>query len=129
MELEGILFCAGGAWLVVVLICVSLCRAAKAGDEAAARAYEAAGEEPVAGTEPMSKRRLSIEHAARVLGVTPRTLLAWEKRYGYPSSAEGHLLYRESDVIALREALEHGLSVSSAVSTARATTRRRRVSA
>ena len=87
-------------------------------------ATESAGE-----TERMSTRRLSIEQAACVLGISPRTLLAWEERYGYPRSAEGHLLYRESDVTALREELEHGLSVSSAVSNARATTRRRRASA
>jgi hypothetical protein len=129
MELEGILFCAGGAWVLVVLMCVSLCRAAKASDEAFGRAYEAAAAESAAETEPMSSRRLSIEQAACVLGISPRTLLAWEERYGYPRSAEGHLLYRESDVIALREALEHGLSVSSAVSSARATSRRRRASA
>jgi hypothetical protein len=114
---------------VVVLMCVSLCRVAKASDEATGRAYDATAEEPAAGTEPISKRRLSIEQAACVLGISPRTLLAWEERYGYPRSAEGHLLYRESDVSALREALEHGLSVSSAVNSARATTRRRRASA
>ncbi len=137
MQLEVILFCAVGIWVLVVLMAVSLCRAAKAGDEAMDdamdEAHEAAAEEWGVVTPSTSVRKLVLEQAAAELGVNPQTLVAWEDRFGYPRSSPaesgGHRLYRQSDVIALRDALEHGLSIASAVSNARAAARRRRASA
>ena len=48
---------------------------------------------------------------------------AWERRFGFPNpqrSPGGHRAYPHGEVAALRAALEGGLSVSSAVSRARA---------
>jgi DNA-binding transcriptional MerR regulator len=54
--------------------------------------------------------------------VSPNTLRAWERRFGYPKpqrSAGRHRLYTHGEVSALRDALQQGLSISSAVSRAR----------
>lgn len=133
MQWEVILFCAVGTWVLVALIVLSLCRAAKAGDEAIDAVHRAAAEEWAIGTPSMAVRKVVLEEAAAELGVSPQTLLAWEVRFGYPRSSPsdvgGRALYRQSEVIALRDALEHGLSIASAVNNARAATRRRRASA
>jgi DNA-binding transcriptional MerR regulator len=67
-------------------------------------------------------RTLKTSEAAALLNVSPNTLRAWERRFGYPRpqrSAGRHRLYTHGEVAALREALAQGLSISSAVSRAR----------
>ena len=68
-------------------------------------------------------RDLLLDEAAAVLCVSPETLRAWEQRFGYPHSvfcAPGQRCYAHSEVIALRDCLEAGLSIVSAINTARA---------
>jgi hypothetical protein len=67
-------------------------------------------------------QRLKTSEAAALLNVSPNTLRAWERRFGFPQpqrSPGRHRLYTPGDVAALRDALQEGLSVSSAVSRAR----------
>lgn len=67
-------------------------------------------------------RYLKTSEAASVLNVSPHTLRAWERRFGYPKpqrSAGQHRRYTHADIAALRDALRDGLSISSAVSRAR----------
>ncbi|MFP5361726.1 MAG: MerR family DNA-binding transcriptional regulator [Thermoleophilia bacterium] len=67
-------------------------------------------------------RTLKTSEAASLLNVSPNTLRAWERRFGYPKpqrSAGRHRLYTYGEVTALRDALQQGLSISSAVSRAR----------
>src|SRR5436190_1633389 len=75
-------------------------------------------------TGPMGEfvRTLKTSEAAAVLNVSPNTLRAWERRFGYPKpqrTAGKHLLYTHGEVAALRDALQEGLSISSAISRAR----------
>jgi DNA-binding transcriptional MerR regulator len=65
---------------------------------------------------------LKVREAATRLNVSPSTLRAWEQRFGFPRPARspgGHRLYRHADIAALRDALEQGLSISSAISRVR----------
>ncbi len=65
---------------------------------------------------------LKVREAASRLHVSPSTLRAWEQRFGFPRpgrSPGGHRLYRLADIVALRDALEQGLSISSAISRVR----------
>jgi hypothetical protein len=67
-------------------------------------------------------RTLKTSEAAALLSVSPNTLRAWERRFGYPKplrSPGRHRLYTHGEVAALRDALQEGLSISSAVSRAR----------
>jgi DNA-binding transcriptional MerR regulator len=67
-------------------------------------------------------RTLKTSEAAALLNVTANTLRAWERRFGYPKpqrSQGNHRLYTYAEIAALREALQEGLSISSAVSVAR----------
>src|SRR3954447_7520448 len=67
-------------------------------------------------------RTLKTSEAAAVLNVSPNTLRAWERRFGYPKpqrSPGQHRLYPHGEVLALRDALQEGLSISSAISRAR----------
>ncbi len=67
-------------------------------------------------------RTLKTSEAAALLNVSANTLRAWERRFGYPKpqrSAGRHRLYTHGEVAALRDALQQGLSISSAVSRAR----------
>ena len=67
-------------------------------------------------------RTLKTSEAATLLNVTANTLRAWERRFGYPKpqrSQGNHRLYTYAEVAALREALDEGLSIASAVSVAR----------
>lgn len=67
-------------------------------------------------------RFLKTSEAAALLNVSPNTLRAWERRFGYPKpqrSPGRHRLYTHGEVAALRDALQEGLSISSAVSRAR----------
>jgi DNA-binding transcriptional MerR regulator len=57
-----------------------------------------------------------------LLNVSPNTLRAWERRFGFPKpqrSPGKHRLFTHGEVAALRDALQEGLSISSAVSRAR----------
>jgi MerR family transcriptional regulator, light-induced transcriptional regulator len=68
-------------------------------------------------------RYLKTTEAAALLDVGPSTLRAWERRFDFPKpqrSAGGHRWYTHGEVAALREALQAGLSISSAVMRARA---------
>ena len=56
-----------------------------------------------------------------MLNVSPNTLRAWERRFGFPKpqrSPGKHRLFTHGEVAALRDALQEGLSISSAVSRA-----------
>jgi MerR family transcriptional regulator, light-induced transcriptional regulator len=67
-------------------------------------------------------RYLKTSEAATLLNVSPNTLRAWERRFGFPRperSPGRHRLYTHGEVAALRDALQEGLSISSAVSRAR----------
>lgn len=67
-------------------------------------------------------RTLKTREAAALLSVSPNTLRAWERRFGYPTplrSAGKHRTYAHAEVAALRDALQDGLSISSAISRAR----------
>jgi MerR family transcriptional regulator, light-induced transcriptional regulator len=68
-------------------------------------------------------RYLQLAEAAAVLCVSQDTLRAWEQRFGYPRSvggAAGRPCYRYDEVIALRDSLQAGLSITSAINQARA---------
>jgi DNA-binding transcriptional MerR regulator len=70
----------------------------------------------------MPVRTLKTSEAAAVLNVSPNTLRAWERRFGYPKpqrSPGKHRLYTHGEIAALRDALQEGLSISSAISRAR----------
>jgi hypothetical protein len=67
-------------------------------------------------------RYLKTSEAATLLNVSPNTLRAWERRFGFPKpqrSPGQHRLYTHGEVVALRDALQDGLSISSAISRAR----------
>src|SRR5882672_11478079 len=81
-----------------------------------------AGGMQLAPTLPSDVRTLKTSEAAALLNVSPNTLRAWERRFGYPQpqrSPGKHRLYTHGEVAALRDALMEGLSISSAVSRAR----------
>ncbi|MCW3013606.1 MAG: MerR family transcriptional regulator [Solirubrobacterales bacterium] len=66
-------------------------------------------------------RTLKTSEAAQLLNVSPNTLRAWERRFGYPKPARTagqHRMYTHGEVAALRDALQEGLSISSAISRA-----------
>ena len=67
-------------------------------------------------------RYLKTSEAATLLNVSPNTLRAWERRFDFPKplrSPGKHRLFTHGEVAALRDALQEGLSISSAVSRAR----------
>jgi DNA-binding transcriptional MerR regulator len=67
-------------------------------------------------------RHLKTSEAATMLNVSPNTLRAWERRFGFPKpqrSAGKHRLFTHGEIASLRDALQEGLSISSAVSRAR----------
>jgi DNA-binding transcriptional MerR regulator len=67
-------------------------------------------------------RYLKTSEAAALLNVSPNTLRAWERRFGFPRpqrSPGRHRLYTHGEIAALRDALLDGLSISSAISRAR----------
>jgi DNA-binding transcriptional MerR regulator len=70
----------------------------------------------------LEMRFLKTSEAAALLNVSPNTLRAWERRFGFPKpqrSPGRHRLFTHGEVAALRDALQEGLSISSAVSRAR----------
>ncbi len=67
-------------------------------------------------------RYLKTSEAATLLNVNANTLRAWESRFGFPKpkrSPGRQRMYIHCEVAALRQAREHGGSISSAVSRAR----------
>lgn len=131
MPFEIVLTLAAGVWIAVVLFVVSLCGAAKRSDEAMDIALEnavaAVRDAEGAGSESSERalRTLTLDEAAALLGIDPYTLLAWEARYGFPTSSPSEL-YSRAEVLALRDCIRDGASIASAVARARARMRRRR---
>jgi DNA-binding transcriptional MerR regulator len=69
-------------------------------------------------------KTLKTSEAATMLNVCPNTLRVWERRFGFPEpqrSPGKHRVYAHGEIVALRDALEDGLTISSAVSVARDT--------
>jgi DNA-binding transcriptional MerR regulator len=67
-------------------------------------------------------RYLKTSEAAALLNVSPNTLRAWERRFGFPKpqrSPGKHRMFTHGEVAALKDALQEGLSISSAISRAR----------
>jgi hypothetical protein len=132
MSLEIFVSVAVAVWVAVTLVVVSLCRAAKAGDHAMDTvladviAAEDNAECTLSSSGDRPLRTLSLDAAAAILGVEPHTVLAWETRYGFPTSSPDEGRYNRGEVLALRDTLEDGVSIASAVSRARARTKRRR---
>jgi hypothetical protein len=58
--------------------------------------------------------------------VGPHTVVAWQARYGFPTSSPTEACYSQSEVLALRASLKTEASIASAVARARAQTKRRR---
>jgi hypothetical protein len=61
---------------------------------------------------------LSLQGAAELLNVSEEVLLRWEDRFGRPppvSAPDGRRLYDQESMEALRDALEHELSVRAAL--------------
>jgi DNA-binding transcriptional MerR regulator len=66
-------------------------------------------------------RHLKTSEAAALLNVSPNTLRAWEQRFGFPKperSPGRHRLFTYGEIVSLRDALQDGLSISSAISRA-----------
>ncbi len=137
MRLEVIALAAFGIWVAVALVAVSACRAAKRSDDAMrtdlARAAAASRDGEITPSPAPAPQRplraLDLDHAASLLGVSPETLLAWEMRYGFPTASPLEQRYSPSEVLALRDSIEDGLSIASAVTRAREKARRRRPTA
>jgi MerR family transcriptional regulator, light-induced transcriptional regulator len=67
------------------------------------------------------ERYIGTVQVARLLGVTPNALRAWEPRYGFPRPQQPpgrRRLFVYAEISALRDALQDGLSVSAAVARA-----------
>lgn len=132
MPLENIVSLAIVAWGAILLLVLSLCRAAKQADDvmdaALANAVAPEGRAEMLGLSSSDRplRTLSIDDAATLLGVSPQTLQVWEGRYGFPTSSPSEARYSQSEVFALRDSLSDGVSITSAVVHARARNRRRR---
>jgi hypothetical protein len=77
------------------------------------------------GSAERTLRTLETDQAASLLGVSPHTLLAWEARYGFPTSAPAEPRYSQAEVLALRDSLREGASIAWAITRARETIKRR----
>jgi DNA-binding transcriptional MerR regulator len=67
-------------------------------------------------------KTLKTGEAAALLNVSPNTIRAWERRFGFPRPARSpgrHRAYSYAELVALNDALRDGLSISSAISVAR----------
>lgn len=61
---------------------------------------------------------MKTSEAAHVLNVSATTLRAWETRYSFPTPTRTlgrHRIYARGEILALRRALDEGLSISSAI--------------
>lgn len=152
MRLEIVVPVVACIWAAVLLLTISLCRAAKRGDDAMrallASSQPAGGDDetrrssspspappvspspsasPTTAASPeRSLRTLDLEQAASLLDVSPETLLTWEQRFGFPSSTPAEPRYSQSEVLALRDSLDDGASIASASAMARERIKRRR---
>jgi len=84
----------------------------------ALHALPAGGHAPILNAMPA----IRIAAAAELLGVSPSTLRAWERRHGFPGprrSAGGHRQYDLAEVEALQAALRRTADVGAAVGLAR----------
>ena len=128
MWLEIALAVAAGVWIAVLLFVAALVAAAKSSDDAMdmVLADADADEAAQAASRDRALRTLNVGDAASLLGIAPDTLLAWEARYGFPTSSPSELRYSRSEVLALRDGLRDEVSIASAVARARTQTRRRR---
>ena len=132
MSLEIVVSVVVGVWASVTLVVVSLCWAAKTDDDAmdTALADVLAAEDDTqfmpSSSGEQTLRTLSLDAAAAILRVPPHTVLAWETRYGFPTSSPDEGCYNRGEILGLRDTLEDGVSIASAVSCARAQTKRRR---
>lgn len=130
--LEMIVSAAIGIWIALLLMVGALCRAAKRGDEdmdivLASRVVERDDADITQSpSDERALRDLDLDEAAALLGVAPERLLAWEARYGFPTSSGRERRYGHCEVLALRDSLRDGLSIASAVIRAREKVRRRR---
>jgi hypothetical protein len=149
VTLELVVLVAVAIWAAVLLLAISLCRAAKLSDEVmhfvvlrtqAGDRDDEATPSPLPSRSPASSssrapeperplRTLDLEDAASLLGVSPETLLRWEERFGFPSSCPSECRYSQSEVLALLASLDDGASISAAVAQARERIKRRRASA
>jgi hypothetical protein len=122
--LEMIVLAAIGTWIAMMLLVISLCRVAKSSDDAMDSALARA----ITKSRPADRRlrTLDLSQAAALLGVAPETLLAWEARYGFPTSSPSERRYSEYEVLALRDSISDGASIAAAIARARERTRRRR---
>ena len=120
--MKMIILVAIGAWIAVVFLVISICRAAKWSDEA----MDAAPARAIAASRPSDQtlRTLDLSYAAGLLGVSPETLMAWEARYGFPTSSASDHRYNRSDVLALRDSILDEVSIAAAVARARRRSKR-----
>jgi hypothetical protein len=132
VRFEIIALVAIAIWVGVTLLILSACHAAKRSDVAMdtdlaqAPAASRGGDITPSPAPRLALRTLDVCDAASLLGVTPETLLAWEARYGFPTASPLEQRYSPTEVLALRDSLEDGLSIASAVTRAREKARRRR---
>jgi hypothetical protein len=118
-----IVLVAVGFWIVLAFLVISLCRGAKRSDDAMDAALARAITSRPAD---QTLRTLDLNHAAALLGVGPETLLAWEARYGFPTSSTSDRRYNRSEVLALRDSIPDAVSIAAAVARARQRCHRRR---
>ena len=129
MWLALIISVAVGLWIAMTLVVITLCRASARSDDAMDAALARAIGESEPARSPSSQprlRTLSLDHAATLLGVRTHTLLEWGERYGFPTASPAEHRYSQAEVLALRDSLEDGLSIASAVFRARERCRGRR---
>jgi hypothetical protein len=132
MQLEIIISVAVGLWIAVMLLVVSLCHVSRRSDDATRTSSPDAmltdSEIEASRSLPAERtlRTLDVVDAASLLDVAPETLLEWDRRYGFPTSSAFERRYSQSEILALRDCLEEGLSIASAVSRAREHSKRRR---
>lgn len=124
MSLVVIALVATGIWIAVVVLVISLCHVAKRSDEAMDTALaHALGRAPA---DDQTLRSLDLGQAAALLGISADTLLAWEARFGFPTSSPSERRYNRSEILALRDCISDGVSIAAAVARARERTRGRR---
>jgi hypothetical protein len=124
VNLEMIVLVAIGIWIALVVLVIALCQVAKRGDDVMDAALARALAQ--SGSPDQTLRSLDLGHAAALLGVAPDTLLAWEARFGFPTSNPSEHRYNQSEVLALRDCIADEVSIAAAVARARERTRGRR---
>lgn len=62
----------------------------------------------------MANKLITIQDAAKILGVNPETLRRWDRKGKYPAKRHpinGYRLYNEKDINALLKKIEKGASL------------------